>query len=218
MSDHKTLFQASLPLAERIARLYSNIPGVTIEDVTAEAHAALYRAACAYDPARGFFEPFAGTVIRNALNSLYQSEARHARHFVPETSLAAAADLEAESLLQDHPDTSQDPVHEVRTREARQVLDRHLAGLPDRTQQVIDLYSQGHSYAEIGDLLGVSKQAAHKTATHAFDHLRGQLNSDGYHGMGEGGMLPASNRRLRSDFQPQESRSFWDWLMGLFGK
>jgi len=214
-SDPQVLFQTNRPLADRIARNYSNIPGVGMEDVTSIAYDALYRAACAYLPDRGLFEPFAGTVIRNALNSFYQSELRHARHFVTETSLVESADEEVGQLFQAQPDPSQDTVHDVRVREARAVLNRHLPSLTDRAQEVLDLYLRGYSYEEIGQKFGVSKQAAHKTAASALEHLRRHLNSEGIHGV-EGGMLPASNRVPSSHFQPSEKSSFWDWLFGLF--
>jgi DNA-directed RNA polymerase specialized sigma subunit len=83
----------SFALAARgkIAGGYANIPGMTIDDVRAVAQAALHRAALAFDPARGAFEPYAARAIRNALNSLHQKEARHARQHLPEADLALAA-------------------------------------------------------------------------------------------------------------------------------
>jgi hypothetical protein len=53
-------------------------------DVRAVAHAALHRAALAFDPARGEFGPYAARAIRNALNSLHQKEVRHAQQHLPE--------------------------------------------------------------------------------------------------------------------------------------
>ena len=55
---------AHLPLAEKIAGAYANIPGVSMDDVRAVAQAALHRAAQAFDPARGEFEPYAAQAIR----------------------------------------------------------------------------------------------------------------------------------------------------------
>ncbi|WP_397380058.1 sigma-70 family RNA polymerase sigma factor [Prosthecobacter sp.] len=220
-SDPQVIFQINRHLAERIARNYSNIPGAGMEDVTSTAYDALYRAAYAYDPDKGSFEPFAGTAIRNALNSLYRVEVRHAQRFIDETSLADAADENADSFLQSRPDLTQDIIQNVRAQEARDVLCRHLPTLTDRAQQVLDLYSLGHSYEEIGQQLGVSKQAAHKMAVNAFEQLRLHLANEGIHGV-EGGMLAASIRnptaksQPETHFQAQESWSFWGWLRSLF--
>jgi RNA polymerase sigma factor (sigma-70 family) len=190
MSDTDTLFHDSLPLADKIAGGYANIPGMTAEDVRSVAHAALYRAALAFDPARGEFGPYAARAIRNALNSLHQKEVRHAQQHLPEADIAGASSTEANTApSQRLPDEFQDVLTQVRSQESRLVLEKLLASLPPRTQQILALVAAGHSYAELGEQLGVSKQAVHKAAAAALDSLREQLAAQGFGGLDSKGFL-----------------------------
>jgi RNA polymerase sigma factor (sigma-70 family) len=191
MPDPDALFDAHLPLVEKIASGYANIPGMTADDVQAVAQAALLRAARAFDPARGAFEPYAAQAIRNALNSLHQKEARHARQIVPEADLALAAFTTASSTPPSHrvPDEFQDVLAQVRSQESRRVLESVLATLPARTRQILGLVADGRSYAEIGESLGISKQAAHKAAASAMEQIREQLGDRGFGGLDSQGFL-----------------------------
>ena len=196
MIEADALFHAHLSLAEKIASGYANIPGVSMDDVRAVAQAALNRAARAFDPARGEFEPYAAQAIRNALNSLHQKEARHARQIVPEADLALAAFTTTGSTApgQRLPDEFQDVLAQVRSQESRSVLEAVLATLPERTRQILGLVAAGRSYAEIGDSLGISKQAAHKAATSAMTQIREQLATQGFGGLDSQGMLRTASR------------------------
>lgn len=200
MPDADTLFREALPLADKIAGSYANIPGMTSDDVRAVAHAALHRAALAFDPARGAFEAYAARAIRNALNSLHQKEARHARQIVPEADLALAAFTSAGSTApgQRLPDEFQDVLTQVRSQESRRVLEAVLATLPARTRQILGLVAAGRSYAEIGESLGISKQAAHKTATSAMTQIREQLAAQGFGGLDSKGFLQTATRMPES--------------------
>lgn len=192
MPDPDALFHQTLPLADKIAGGYANIPGMSSEDVLAVAHAALHRATQAFDPARGAFEPYAAQAIRNALNSLHQKEARHARQQVPEADLLPlAADTTNGGTApgQRLPDDFQDVLGQVRSQESRRVLESVLATLPARSRQILALVAEGHSYAEIGERLGISKQAAHKAATAAMENLREQLAAQGFGGLDSKGLL-----------------------------
>jgi RNA polymerase sigma factor (sigma-70 family) len=191
MPDADALFRESLPLAAKIAGGYANIPGMTVDDVRAVAHAALHRAALAYDPARGAFDAYAARAIRNTLNSLHQKEARHARHHLPEADLALAAFTTTGSTTpsQQLPDEFQNVLSQVRSQESRRVLENLLATLPARSQQILALIAEGHSYAEIGERLGVSKQAVHKAAAAALGSLREQLAAQGFGGLDTQGFL-----------------------------
>jgi RNA polymerase sigma factor for flagellar operon FliA len=199
MPDADTLFREALPLADKIAGGYANIPGMTADDVRAVAHAALHRAALAFDPARGAFEPYAAQAIRNALNSLHQKEARHARQVVPEADLALAAFTTAGSTAPGHrlPDEFQDVLAQVRSQESRHVLEAVLATLPARTRQILGLVAAGRSYAEIGESLGISKQAAHKAATLAMNQIREQLAAQGFGGLDSKGFLQTATNGTR---------------------
>ena len=195
MPDADSLFREALPLADKIAGGYANIPGMTADDVRAVAHAALHRAALAFDPARGVFEAYAARAIRNALNSLHQKEARHARQHLPEADLAVSATTEGStSPSQRLPDEFQDVLSQVRSQESRRVLENLLAALPARTRQILALVAEGHSYSEIGERLGVSKQAVHKAAAAALDNLRGQLAAQGFGGLDSKGFLQTTTR------------------------
>jgi RNA polymerase sigma factor (sigma-70 family) len=190
MPDSDSLFHESLPLADKIASGYANIPGMTAEDVRSVAHAALHRAALAFDPARGEFGPYAARAIRNALNSLHQKEVRHAQQHLPEADMVVTASTEAStSPSQRLPDEFQDVLTQVRSQESRLVLENLLASLPPRSRQILALVAAGHSYAEIGGQLGVSKQAVHKAATAALDKLREQLADQGFGGLDSKGFL-----------------------------
>ena len=195
MPDADALFHEALPLADKIAGGYANIPGMTADDVRAVAHAALHRAALAFDPARGAFEAYAGRAIRNALNSLHQKEARHARQHLPEADLALAAFTTTGGTApsQQLPDEFQDVLSQVRSQESRRVLENLLASLHARTQQILALVAEGHSYAEIGERLGVSKQAVHKAAVAALDSLREQLAAHGFDGLDSKGFLQTAS-------------------------
>jgi RNA polymerase sigma factor (sigma-70 family) len=160
--------------------------------VRAVAQAALHRAALAFDPARGAFEAYAARAIRNALNSLHQKEARHARQHLPEADLALVrlhATEFSTAPSQRLPDEFQDVLSQVRSQESRRVLENLLASLPVRTQQILALVAEGHSYAEIGERLGISKQAVHKAAAAALDSLREQLAAQGFGGLDSKGFL-----------------------------
>ncbi len=196
MIDADTLFHAHLPLAEKITGGYANIPGVSMDDVRAVAQAALHRAALAFDPARGAFEAYAARAIRNALNSLHQKEARHARQLLPEADLALVAFTTTGGTApsQRLPDEFQDVLNQVRSQESRHVLENLLTSLPVRTQQILALVAEGHSYAEIGERLGVSKQAVHKAANTALDSLREQLAAQGFNGLDTQGFLRTATR------------------------
>lgn len=196
MPDADSLFREALSLADKIAGGYANIPGMTADDVRAVAQAALHRAAQAFDPARGAFEPYAARAVRNALNSLHQKEARHARQHLPEADLAVSATTEGSTApSQRLPDEFQDVLTQVRSQESRHVLENLLASLPARTQQILALVAAGHSYAEIGERLGISKQAANKAANTAMENLREQLAARGFGGLDSQGLLRAATVR-----------------------
>ena len=190
MPDADDLFCEALPLADKIASGYANIPGMTADDVRAVAHAALHRAALAFDPVRGEFGPYAARAIRNALNSLHQKEVRYAQQHLPEADMVVTASTEASTApSQRLPDEFQDVLTQVRSQESRLVLENLLASLPPRTRQILAFVAEGHSYAEIGERLGVSKQAVHKSASAALNSLREQLAAQGFGGLDSKGFL-----------------------------
>ena len=74
------------------------------------------------------------------------------------------------------------------------MLENLLASLHARTQQILALVAEGHSYADIGERLSISKQAAHKAATAALDSLREQLAAQGFGGLDSKGFLQTATR------------------------
>jgi RNA polymerase sigma factor (sigma-70 family) len=165
MPDADSLFREALPLADKISSGYANIPGMTADDVRAVAHAALHRAALAFDPARGEFGPYAARTIRNALNSLHQKEARHARHHLPEADLAVSASTEGSTApSQRLPDEFQDVLTQVRSQESRLVLENLLSSLPPRTRQILALVAAGHRAHSLQQLkqLPAERKLVHK--------------------------------------------------------
>lgn len=193
MDTASRLFADHLAFAERIAAGYANVSGATADDLRAVAHGALHRASLKYDPSKGPFEPYAGRAIRNALNDLHAQQAKIAHHEVvietPSGETTQGAFIERSS------DPQQDVALIVSRVESREVLEELLATLSARARAILGCVAQGHSYAEIGERLGISKQAAHKTATAALDHLRAQLAARGFKGLDSQGLLKSDSLR-----------------------
>ncbi|HRJ10934.1 MAG TPA: sigma-70 family RNA polymerase sigma factor [Prosthecobacter sp.] len=181
-------FTLHLPLAAQIAAGYANIPGVSLDDIRSVADAALHRASLAFDAEKGDFKPYAARAIRNALNDLHQKQARQTRLLVGEADLPQA---DAASTSPSHrlPDAGADVVLQIREAESRRALEQALAALPVRGRQILALLAQGCSYSEMGERLGVSKQAASKAAAKAMQTLREELARQGFHGLDTQGLL-----------------------------
>jgi DNA-directed RNA polymerase specialized sigma24 family protein len=73
------------------------------------------------------------------------------------------------------------------------VLEELLATLTPQVRTIIGYIAQGHSYAEIGERLGISKQAAHKATTTALNDLREQLEARGFKGLDTQGLLKSAS-------------------------
>jgi RNA polymerase sigma factor (sigma-70 family) len=194
--DKALLFASGLALADKIAAAYGSTPGVEASDLRAVARAALHRASEGYNPNKGAFEAYAGRAIRNALNSLHQEQVRLARRQVLEADLCPPlGDTEgaATAPMQKLPDQFQDVLNQVRSAESKRVLANLLAKMPDRTRKILAMVGAGHSYTEIAERHGISKQAAHKTAAAAMNHLRERLTAQGFQGLDSQGLLRASD-------------------------
>jgi RNA polymerase sigma factor (sigma-70 family) len=196
------LIEEHLFLAELIAFDYANIPGCRWDEARSEASIALIRAAGAYDPERGEFVPLASRVIRNALNSLYAKQLRLAKIFPK--SLDEPIQLSA-MVNQGHPypssdgdfsvDSGQDLRKEVRQRETSSVIESLMDLLSPRERVVVGALKAGATYSEIGESLGVSKQAAHKSAKSALAKLRVGLDRLGFQGIASDGNLSSKKER-----------------------
>jgi RNA polymerase sigma factor (sigma-70 family) len=195
MHNTEALFAFYRPFAERIAMAYRNIPGVSDDERISIALEALHRAAQSYDSSCGTFEPWAGTIIRNALNTLYEREKRYADRFVTETD-AAEADGEISTGALAEAQSEDDVIFESMKREARAVVIPRLSSLSERARRYVELYAEGYSISEISRILDVSKQAVSKSTAQSFADLQEQLKEDGFPGLdSSSGMLAAAPRR-----------------------
>lgn len=194
-NSSQNLVEEYLFLAELIAFDYANIPGCHRDDARSEAGLALMRAAGAYDPEKGEFAPFGSRVIRNALNSLYAKQLRLLKIFpksiddpiqIPLTDNHESAFSGDGDFLEK---SSQDVRKNVRQRETSAVIEPLMNLLSPREQVIIGALKAGNSYTEIGDSLGISKQAAHKSAKSGLEKLRAGLGRLGYQGIASDGHL-----------------------------
>jgi len=195
------LFTENVGLAEVIALEYANIPGVTADDAISEAHQALLRASRSFDQARGEFTPYAARAVRNALNSLYAKQLRIARIFPrsldapPEWRKVVTGEASSGGVLGDKiPNPHDDVVREVKRRETFSILEEVLSCLSPRERGVVEGMRAGRSLSEIGQGMGMSKQAVHKILSPALQKLRAKLDLLGFQGMDSQGFL-ASGRR-----------------------
>ena len=96
----------------------------------------------------------------------------------------------------DRKDSKQDVVAHVRRRETQSILDDVLKLLSPRERLVIDGVRSGSSLAEIGDAVGVSKQAVHKSVRAGLAKLRLGLERLGYQGIASDGHLKSKRPGL----------------------
>jgi RNA polymerase sigma factor (sigma-70 family) len=195
------LIEDNLPLAEVIALEYANIPGGSVDDARSEARMALMRAADAYDSEKGEFIHFASRVMRNALNSLYAKQLRYARVFpksledpVDWSKINAGTGTDGSSDQLQPSDPKQDVLKEVRRQETLAALGAVLNLLSPRERLLLDALRNGSSYAEIGENLGVTKQAAHKAVKSGLAKLREGLARMGYRGLASDGHLGSGEK------------------------
>jgi RNA polymerase sigma factor (sigma-70 family) len=194
MPASNELIEQHLGLAQVIALDYLNIPGASLDEAVSEARMALIRASEGFDPRKGEFAPYAARAVRNRLNSLYAKQLKMARLFPkslddpPTTNGTEAREstFNRKSAVQD---SRQDVRKEVSQRESNSVLRNILRTLSPREQLVVEQMRLGKSLAEIGETLGVSKQAIHKIAAPALEKLRHKLIATGFEGLDSKGFL-----------------------------
>lgn len=196
--DPTELVEEHLFLAELIAFDYANIPGCRWDEARSEASHGLVRAAQAFDSAKGEFIPFASRVIRNALNTLYAKQLRLHRVFpksLDEPILRSKPVQESWSSAHPHHPAGPDDVQrEIRQRETGSALDAVMNLLSPRERITVEALKTGKSYSEVGEALGISKQAAHKSARSALGKLRSGLERLGFHGIASDGLLASCKK------------------------
>jgi RNA polymerase sigma factor (sigma-70 family) len=198
------LFSRHLGLADLISLEYTNIPGVLPAEALSEAQQALFRASVTFDSERGEFAPYAARAVRNALNSLSAKQLRVAKIFP--RSLDDAPNWDGRDSAESRGsfgvgvgDSGQDVLREVRRRESGSILEKVLNYLSPRERVVVEGLRSGKSLTEIGDGMGISKQAAHKISAAALKKLRERLNFLGFQGLDSKGLLKSrsgSSRRI----------------------
>ncbi len=185
-------------LADVISFDYANIPGCILDDIRSEGRMALLRARESYDFQKGEFTPYAARAIRNALNSLYAKQLRLQKMFPaslddPVSSVGPDVNDEDSEVENDGPYAHR----EIRRRESARVMGSLLGLLTPRERQAIACLRLGNSFREIGNDMGISKQAAHKSVQSGLTKLRSGLSRLGYKGLASDGFLGST------DFSPQ---------------
>jgi RNA polymerase sigma factor (sigma-70 family) len=192
------LVEQSLGLARMIAYEYANIPSASMDEVIAEAEAALAAAGRAFNPEKGQFTAYAGRTIRNALNSLFTRQLRYVK--VHDFSLDAeptASDSTSSSARKDHADPGADVLLAASASESRRILEGVLAELTPRSRLIVVRLRDGKSYSDIGAELGISKQAVHKVGCAALQNLREKLEARGFSGIDSKGFLKSARHNAR---------------------
>jgi RNA polymerase sigma factor (sigma-70 family) len=187
------LVEQHLGLARMIAYEYANIPGVSMDEVIAEAESALAAAGRAFDPEKGHFPAYAGRAIRNALNSLFTRQLRYVK--IHEFSLDAeptTSESTGSSARKDPADPGADVPMAARAAESRRILEDTLAELSPRSRSIVVQLREGKSYSDIGAVLGISKQAVHKVGHAALQSLREKLEARGFSGIDSKGFLKSA--------------------------
>ncbi len=179
-----------LPLAAKIAREFANIPGLPHAEIELAAQEALTHAARLFDPAKGDFAAYAARAMRNTLRDLYERQVRHHRHHVYDLDIPVTQSATApEARIQQVPAHVRPLADHAAALESGKRLEQAMATLSPRLLQVAEGIRDGKSYSEIGETLGISKQAAHKLAGAAIATLREKLSAMGFQGLDTLGLL-----------------------------
>ena len=193
-------FENYISLAQVIAIEYTNIPKTTLDELVSEAMQAMWRAHQSYDSTKGDFAPYASRAIRNSLNTLYAKHLKIAKIFpisLDERPLWSSAN----SVGMDHSttecgfiDTKQNTRKNIQFSESGKILSEVLKYLSPREFTVIEGIKIGMSLSEIGDKMGISKQAAHKISKSALAKLKNKLELVGFTGLDTEGFLKSATR------------------------
>jgi RNA polymerase sigma factor (sigma-70 family) len=200
-----------LPLAARIAREFSNIPGLPHAEIEIVAQEALARAAMAFDASKGELTDFAARAMRNALRDLYDRQVRHHRHHIYDLDIPITVSATTPEARVQHVEAPDFPLanQAAAALESGKRLEMAMKSLSPRLRLVAEGIRDGKSYTEIGAMLGVSKQAAHKLAGAAVAALRDHLEAMGFQGVDTLGFLKSRAKEIRvgpppvDDFSPR---------------
>jgi RNA polymerase sigma factor (sigma-70 family) len=198
-----------LPLAAKIAREFSNIPGLPHAEIELAAQEALAHAAHLFDPTKGDFIAYAARAMRNTLRDLYERQVRHHQHHVYDLDLPATQFTTPEARIQQIPAMDFPLADQAAAAlESGKRLEVAMATLSPRLRLVAEGIRDGKSYSEVGASLGISKQAAHKLAGAVITPLREKLATMGLHGIDTLGFLKSGPFNLSSDPSSAEVDDF----------
>ncbi len=194
--DMDDKINALLPLAAAMARKFDNIPGLPFAEIEMTAQEALAKAARAYEPGKGPFQPYAARAIQNALRDLYERQVRHLKHHsyeLDQTSPGGTTREPAPAIQKVADPVARTAGGVAAENETNRLLHAALLDLPPRLRAIAEGIRDGKTYAEIGASLGISKQAAHKMAASAIATLRENLAARGFHGLDTVGLLKSGH-------------------------
>jgi RNA polymerase sigma factor (sigma-70 family) len=165
----------------------------------------MIRAANAYNPDKGEFMPFASKAIRNALNTMYAKQLRMLKIFpksldepIPRSpAQTTSASSDAGDLLS-ITKGRHDIQKEIRQNEAAPAIESIMNLLTPRERMSVEALRIGKSYPEIGETLGITKQAAHKSDRSRPYKLRAGLARLGYQGIASDGLLASRRKKINS--------------------
>lgn len=166
-----------------------------MDEVIAEAENALAAAGRAFAPEKGKFTAYAGRAIRNALNSLFTKQLRYVKvHEFPLDAESVGSTSTRSPGRKDHADPGADVFLAARAADSRRVLEEVMIELSPRSRLIVAQLRKGMSYSEIGEKMGISKQAVHKVGHAALESLREKLEARGFSGIDSKGCLKSASR------------------------
>ena len=178
-STPEALFESHLELAAKIGSHFQMANG-SIEESVQEARIALWSAAQSFDPAKGEFEPFASTVIRNHLRNAYNKAKRRSVEITTlDMSVSDDGDPLAKTLKEIIPSAEPSPLLEAERVDVRANIREGLNALTESQREVMESFAEGKTYADIAREKGVSKAAVRQMAERAADQMRPELQARG---------------------------------------
>lgn len=176
--DTKTLIEQHTPLALSIGNeFFQSYPKFTQTELVSEAYVGLMKAGGSFDASKGIaFGSFAKVVIRNHILDYLSKQGTYVDR-IKLTEDLQQNDLSQSSGLEELDEI--DPFREVHRAEIKKLLLTQRNRLTQSQQEMINLLSLGHSYAEIGEKIGISKQAVHKSVQKALESMREGLQKSG---------------------------------------
>ena len=194
-SDRAGRVKDGLPLADTIARKFSNIPGTDADDVRQEARIALINAAKSYTAAKGPFKPYAGTAIRNRLRDVFRDAIARLRT----EGTSADAPNAYGSTITDNTAGTDDTRTGAETNETARILNEALAKLPPHMREILQARASGESFESIAERQGGSKQAAQQRAANAAKLVRSLLKKAGVKTLEADGVLASGSATAQTD-------------------